>query len=236
MTHISIEATDLSVRFKHRLLFHIPQLKLEPQDTIYLTGDNGVGKTTLLKVLAGLQKPTTGKLNTQQHWLNRLFGGCYQNGIIYMHQTPYMFDGTVFDNVCYGLKYIVRDRQQRRNEAINALRMVGLETLADEHVSVLSGGERQRVAMARAWVLKPSVLLMDESSASMDKESISRQVVLAKDLLERGSSLVITSHQHNELTALCRRQWTINDTKLIERADLQLVKQDKDSKNNYAYA
>ena len=144
-----------------------------------------------------------------------------------------MFDGTVFDNVCYGLKFTINNRQMRRTEAINALRMVGLETLADEHISVLSGGERQRVAMARAWVLKPGVLLMDESSASLDQESIERQVVLAEDLLDRGTSLVITSHQKNALTALCRRQWTITNTKLIERADLQLV--DEDS-NEYAYA
>ena len=237
MTPASIQALDLSVRFKSRLLFHIPQLNLAPRDAIYLTGDNGVGKTTLLKVLAGLQKPTTGSVNIHQHtFFKRLFSGCYEGSIIYLHQTPYMFDATVFNNVCYGLRFAIKDRQKRRNEAINALRMVGLETLADEHVSVLSGGERQRVAMARAWVLKPSVLLMDESSASMDQESINRQVILAKDLLARGSSLVITSHQQNALTALCRRQWTINDTQLIERADLQLVTDIKNNKDNYAYA
>ncbi|MGF1759844.1 energy-coupling factor ABC transporter ATP-binding protein [Photobacterium sagamiensis] len=233
MTQISIQAHDLSMRFKDRLLFHIPQLSLGPQEAIYLTGDNGVGKTTLLKILSGLQKPTTGRVNLQnQSWLSRLFKGESKGGVIYMHQTPYMFDGTVFDNVCYGLKFAIKDRRTRRSEAINALRMVGLETLADEHISVLSGGERQRVAMARAWVLKPSVLLMDESSASLDSESIERQVHLTEDLLERGSSLVVTSHQKNALTALCRRQWTITNTKLIERADLQLVNEDN---NNYAY-
>jgi len=233
MTQISIQAHDLSMRFKDRLLFHIPQLSLGPQEAIYLTGNNGVGKTTLLKILSGLQKPTTGRVNLQnQSWLSRLFKGESKGGVIYMHQTPYMFDGTVFDNVCYGLKFAIKDRRTRRSEAINALRMVGLETLADEHISVLSGGERQRVAMARAWVLKPSVLLMDESSASLDSESIERQVLLTEDLLERGSSLVITSHQQNALTALCRRQWTITNTKLIERADLQLVNEDN---NNYAY-
>ncbi|MGR5148224.1 ATP-binding cassette domain-containing protein [Photobacterium alginatilyticum] len=234
MSQISIQAHDLSIRFKERLLFHIPQLSIGPQEAIYLTGDNGVGKTTLLKVLSGLQKPTTGKVNLQQaSLLTRLFKGKSQGGVIYMHQTPYMFDGTVFDNVCYGLKFTINNRQMRRTEAINALRMVGLETLADEHISVLSGGERQRVAMARAWVLKPGVLLMDESSASLDHESIERQVILAEDLLDRGTSLVITSHQKNALTDLCRRQWTISNTKLIERADLQLV--DEDS-NEYAYA
>ncbi|MGF1684697.1 energy-coupling factor ABC transporter ATP-binding protein [Photobacterium makurazakiensis] len=234
MTQLSIQAKDLSIRFKDRLLFHIPQLSIGPKDAIYLTGDNGVGKTTLLKILSGLQKPTTGVVSLEkQSLLRRLFSTQSNGGVIYMHQTPYMFDGSVMDNVSYGLKFTIRDRQQRRTEAINALRMVGLETLADEHISVLSGGERQRVAMARAWVLKPGVLLMDESSASLDPESIDRLVVLSKDLLSRGTSLVITSHQKNALTALCRRQWTITDTNLIERAELHLVDEDNDS---YAYA
>ncbi|OAN17773.1 ABC transporter ATP-binding protein [Photobacterium jeanii] len=234
MSQISIQADDLSMRFKDRMLFHIPQLNIGPQEAIYLSGDNGVGKTTLLKILSGLQKPTTGHVNLHhQNWASRFFRGQRDGGVIYMHQTPYMFDGTVFDNVRYGLKYCFTDRQSQRNEVINALRLVGLETLADEHISVLSGGERQRVAMARAWVLKPSVLLMDESSASLDAESIERQVLLAEDLLERGASLVITSHQRNALTQLCRRHWTISQNKLVERADLQLVNEDK---NHYAFA
>ncbi|MDE1076929.1 energy-coupling factor ABC transporter ATP-binding protein, partial [Escherichia coli] len=90
--------------------------------------------------------------------------------------------------------------KEKRSTVINALRMVGLETLADEHISVVSGGEKQRVAMARAWILNPSILLMDEPSASLDQESIDRLVIMAKDLLARGSSLVITSHQANALT------------------------------------
>ena len=57
MSQVSIQAHELSMRFKDRLLFHVPQLTLGPSDAIYLTGDNGVGKTTLLKILSGLQKP-----------------------------------------------------------------------------------------------------------------------------------------------------------------------------------
>ncbi|MCV6020766.1 ATP-binding cassette domain-containing protein, partial [Escherichia coli] len=100
---------------------------------------------------------------------------------------PYLFDGTVYENVVYGLKYQQDTPKDKRAQVIHALRMVGLETLADEHISVLSGGEKQRVAMARAWILKPSILLMDEPSASLDQESIERLVVMAKDLLDRGS-------------------------------------------------
>ena len=111
--------------------------------------------------------------------------------------------------------------------------MVGLETLADEHISVLSGGEKQRVAMARAWILKPSILLMDEPSASLDQESIERLVIMAKDMLSRGASLVITSHQANALTEICKKQWWIKDNTLVESPLLHII-QDSVQENSYA--
>ncbi|WP_159656532.1 energy-coupling factor ABC transporter ATP-binding protein [Vibrio atypicus] len=231
---IKINAQQLSMRFKERVLFHIPALSIGPNDAIYLKGDNGVGKTTLLKILSGLMKPTTGKVNApNDSWLHRAFSRTGRKDVIYLHQSPYLFDGTVYQNVVYGIRYQKESPKDKRAQVITALRMVGLETLADEHISVLSGGEKQRVAMARAWILKPSILLMDEPSASLDQESIQRLVVMAKDLLERGSSIVITSHQKNALTDLCRKQWWIKDTTLIESPLLQVIT-DATQENSYA--
>ncbi|NOH79721.1 energy-coupling factor ABC transporter ATP-binding protein [Vibrio sp. RE86] len=218
---IKITAQQLSMRFKERVLFHIPSLSIGPNDAIYLKGDNGVGKTTLLKVLSGLVKPTTGSVNApNDHWLHRLFPRTGRKDVIYLHQSPYLFDGTVYENVVYGLRFQKEPAKDKRAQVITALRMVGLETLADEHISVLSGGEKQRVAMARAWILKPSILLMDEPSASLDQESIDRLVVMAQDLLDRGSSLIITSHQQNALTDLCTKQWVIRDVELHEFSNI----------------
>lgn len=231
---IKLNATQLSMRFKERVLFHIPSLSIGPNDAIYLKGDNGVGKTTLLKILSGLVKPTTGRVNAaSDSWWQRL---CHRSGrkdVIYLHQSPFLFDGTVFSNVAYGIRYQKFSNQDKRSLVISALRMVGLETLADEHISVLSGGEKQRVAMARAWILKPSILLMDEPSASLDQESINRLVIMAKDLLERGSSIVVTSHQKNALTDLCRKQWWIKETTLVESVLLQVIS-DTNNENSYA--
>ncbi|EGA68932.1 ABC-type cobalt transport system, ATPase component [Vibrio sinaloensis DSM 21326] len=231
---IKINAQHLSMRFKERVLFHIPSLSIGPNDAIYLKGDNGVGKTTLLKILSGLIKPTTGHVFApNDSWYNKLFSRTGRKDVIYLHQSPYLFDGTVYQNVVYGIRYQKESMKDKRAQVITALRMVGLETLADEHISVLSGGEKQRVAMARAWILKPSILLMDEPSASLDQESIERLVVMAKDLMQRGSSIVITSHQKNALTDLCRKQWWIKDTTLIESPLLQVIT-DATQENSYA--
>ena len=219
-----LQADNISMQFDERLLFYIPRLTLGVQDSVYLTGANGVGKTTLLKLLAGLQSASSGRVEYNDKIINSgLFPHRRHHGIIYLHQTPYMFDGSVLANISYGLNFIIKDRQKRRAEAINALRLVGLESLADEHISVLSGGERQCVAMARAWVLHPRILLMDEASASLDQTSIGRLLALAQQLLARGTSLVITSHQENALTALCQRQWRISNNSLIEKSSLQSV-------------
>ncbi|KAB0464927.1 MULTISPECIES: energy-coupling factor ABC transporter ATP-binding protein [Vibrio] len=232
---IKITTQQISMRYKERVLFHIPELSIGPNDAIYLKGDNGVGKTTLLKILSGLLKPSSGRIQCPtQSWQHNLFPKLKFKDIIYLHQTPYLFDGSVYQNVAYGVRFNKESQKDKRAQIINALRMVGLETLADEHISVLSGGERQRVAMARAWILKPSILLMDEPSASLDKESIERLVIMAEDLLQRGASLVITSHQTNALTDLCKKQWWIKDNTLTESPLLQVIKKNKAQENIYA--
>ncbi|NUW72439.1 energy-coupling factor ABC transporter ATP-binding protein [Vibrio mediterranei] len=232
---IQLKAKQVSMRFKDRVLFHIPSLTIGPNEAVYLKGDNGVGKTTLLKILAGLLKPTSGEVFPScQSIMSRLFGGSGRKDVIYLHQSPYLFDGSVYQNVAYGIKHKRVEAHDKRAEVIAALRLVGLETLADEHVSVLSGGEKQRVAMARAWVLKPSILLMDEPSASLDQESIERLVFMAEDLLKHGSSIVVTSHQSNALTKLCRKQWWIKDCTLIESPLLQIIdKKQTDQESDY---
>ncbi|WP_413478828.1 ATP-binding cassette domain-containing protein [Vibrio hibernica] len=217
-----LQAHNLTMKFKDKMLFHIPKLQLMPNEAVYLRGDNGVGKTTLLKILSGLLQPTSGQLNCQQSRLSRWLSP-NKHRIVYLHQSPYLFDNTVFNNVLYAIRFSSYSHIEKRAQVISALRKVGLETLAKEHVSVLSGGEKQRIAMARAWVTKPNILLMDEPSSSLDIESISRLHILAKELLENGASVVITSHQQNELTQLCTKQWWIKNHTLVESPVLQVI-------------
>lgn len=216
MSSMTLEAVNVTMTYQDRLLFHIPSFKISQGDAIYLSGQNGIGKTTLLKIMAGLQKPTRGRLNLYNpSWLERLAGVTRHIGIIYMHQHPYLFDGTVAENVAYGLKSKHFPQKAREQLTMQALHLIGLGSLANKHISILSGGERQKVAMARAWALKPSLLLMDESCANLDSDAIDVQKTMIKSLLDKGSSAVITSHHPNALTQCCNRHWSIENQRLI---------------------
>ena len=220
---MALTAHQLTMRFGDRQLFEIERLSIAAGDTIWLHGANGVGKTTLLKILAGLLPPTRGYTNLPGRWqrrLNRLFKRDLGPGrVTYLHQTPYLFDRTVHDNVAWAL-----DKQLGSEVRVfEALRRVELEGLAREHISILSGGERQRLAMARAWALQPAFLLMDEPTANLDAHSVALMAAMAQDLREQGSGLVIISHQSNDLTDLCERQWTLARGRLHEPTPLKII-------------
>ncbi|SHI03781.1 ABC transporter ATP-binding protein [Ferrimonas marina] len=202
-----LTATALEKRFEDRLLFRIPQLSVSAGEAIWLKGKNGTGKTTLLKTLSGLIKPSRGQV--------RLGDNKVELGqIVYLHQSPYLFDRTVIENLRFGLKHRRLTSVAKEERVRKALQLAHLEHLQDRPAQVLSGGERQRLALARAWVLDPQFLLLDEPTANLDPESIELITQMVIELNAQGCGVVLVSHQHTELTALCRQVWTLQDQQL----------------------
>lgn len=170
-------------------------LSLYPGKCILLSGKNGVGKTTLLKIIAGLEIPDLAKIE--------IFGkiNCWNKAvrsvrkeIIYLHQHPIMFSSTVESNVAFGLRFTSLNRKQRRESVEEALEWAGLMDVAKQQAKTLSGGIQQRVAFTRARIMKPKVLLLDEPMANMDYESREQTYQLLVRMKSAGMSLVITSH------------------------------------------
>ena len=170
-------------------------LSLNPGKCILLSGKNGVGKTTLLKIIAGLEIPDlakieiSGKTNCWKKVVRSV-----RKEIIYLHQQPIMFSSSVESNVAYGLRFTSLNRKQRRESVEEALEWAGLMDVAKKQAKTLSGGVQQRVAFTRAWILKPKVLLLDEPMANMDQESREQTYQLLVRMKSAGMSLVITSH------------------------------------------
>ena len=161
-----------------------------------LTGANGAGKSTLLSILAFLTPPTSGEIFYAGKRVVWEPGSMeeYRRKVTLLHQSPFLFGGTVYDNVAFGLKArgVQGEAQQRRVD--KALAGVGLQGFRDRKARELSGGEAQRVAMARALVLEPEVLLLDEPLANIDRETTGLLETVIASLPARGTTVVLITH------------------------------------------
>ncbi len=161
-----------------------------------LTGPNGAGKSTLLSILAFLAPPTSGEIfyaGKRVDWKHGSVEG-YRRKVTLLHQSPYLFGGSVHDNVALGLKVRGILGAEQRRIVDRALDGVGLQDFRDRKARELSGGEAQRVAMARALALNPEVLLLDEPLANIDRETTGLLEAVIASLPARGTTVVMTTH------------------------------------------
>jgi tungstate transport system ATP-binding protein len=161
-----------------------------------LIGANGAGKSTLLNILAFLSPPTAGEIfyaGKRVDW-NHASVVEPRRKVTLLHQSPYLFEGTVHANVAFGLKARGTPGEEQRRAVEKALDIVGLQEFGDRKARELSGGETQRVAMARALVLKPEVLLLDEPLANIDRETTGLLETVIASLPAQGTTVVMTTH------------------------------------------
>ncbi|MFV7785429.1 ATP-binding cassette domain-containing protein [Shewanella marisflavi] len=210
MVMVKIIANNIEMRFGNRLLYRFERLSLSQHQTIHLQGDNGSGKTTLMKMLAGLQAPSHGKIYTEGFtptpWWRRnpLLGKA-----VYLHQHPYLFDGTVAYNLNYVQPLCDLTKQEIASRTQTAIDMAQLGDLLNQRAASLSGGERQRLAIARAWIMRPQLLMLDEPTSNMDKLSQQLVLTMISHLKQQGTGMLISSHQTCSLTSLCEQTWQI---------------------------
>ncbi|HED12263.1 MAG TPA: ATP-binding cassette domain-containing protein [Gammaproteobacteria bacterium] len=127
-----------------------------------------------------------------------------------------MFDASVSDNIAYGLRRAGYKRDRTRQLTEEALIWSKLEHLADRNAKQLSGGERQRIALARARILHPRLLLLDEPTSSMDQSACEQTFFLIRNLRHEGVAVVVTSHQIQQLRLLADRHLVLESGKLHE--------------------
>lgn len=180
-----------------RTVLNIENMVIEPRKIYTLIGPNGAGKTSLLKILAFLDRQTDGSL---YFFDKRVEGGEKQliglrRQVVLLDQNPIMFTGSVRENVAFGLRVRKVPSAEQRRRVAEALELVGMTSFIDYNARGLSGGETKRVALARALVLQPEVLLCDEPTANVDNEN--QEIILR--IIERinrehKTSIIFSTH------------------------------------------
>jgi tungstate transport system ATP-binding protein len=206
-----LELDHICQRYGEENLFAIEELQLVSGDAVHLHGPNGAGKSTLMKIMAGLKKPTSGQVRCTPMVGENLL----QQAVIYLHQNTYLFDIDVRSNVEYGLRM---RREKNPKKVDQALAWAGLDHLQYRQAHLLSGGERQRLALARALVLDPALILLDEPTSNLDAGSVTRIEEMLQDLHQRGTGFLLSCHQDNALTKLCNQHWLLAEGKLTVQA------------------
>lgn len=172
-------------------------LTLEAGSFTAILGPNGAGKSVMMRLLHGLLKPTSGTLQ----W-GALENRPQQQAMLF--QRPVMLRRSVLGNVVYGLHVQGVPPAEASRRAQNALAMVGLSHLADRPARVLSGGEQQRVALARAAALEPSILFLDEPTASLDPTATRAIEASLTELHQQGTTIVMITHHLGQARRLAR--------------------------------
>lgn len=191
---VELKINELYKRFARRAVLDGVQITLRGGECQLLSGPNGAGKTTLLRIIAGLDKPDSSHIDFGRG--PKKWERCrtvLQSRVVYLHQHPYMFDGSVKYNLGYALPRGL-DREVGSDRIEHALNWADLKCHANTSAKSLSGGERQRVALARAWLTAPRVLLLDEPTANMDQEARLRTLKLLGSLKADGIALLVASH------------------------------------------
>ncbi len=215
----TLRANQLVKIYRSRIVVDHVSLEVTDHKIVGLLGPNGAGKTTTFYMIAGLIKPTEGKVLLNDKDITKLaMHERARSGITYLPQEPSVFRHlTVSENIELVLENKGLKKKEAKDKAMELLEDMDIGYLADQSAQSLSGGERRRVEVLRALATDPLFILLDEPFAGVDPLAISDLQNIIKTLKDRGLGILISDHNVRETLTVCDLGYIVNQGKIIEQ-------------------
>ncbi len=194
-------------------------MQIEDGEFVFLVGTSGSGKSTIIKLITGELKPTSGTVHVNGYSLERI----RSREVPYLRRTVGVVfqdfrlieNKTVYDNVAFAMRVVGAREREIRSRVPYVLNLVGLETKSRRHPGELSGGEQQRLAIARALVNNPSTIIADEPTGNLDPARSFEIMSLLQEINRLGTTLLVVTHERDLVERFTNRVIVINDGLIV---------------------
>lgn len=228
-------ATDLSKRYGQKEVVHGISLELNPAEVVGLLGPNGAGKTTTFYMLVGIIKPNTGVVSMNgQPLTEKPLHERARMGVSYLPQESSIFKKlSVRDNLQIILEQTSLSSAGRKKRADELMDMFSITKLADQAAMFLSGGERRRLEIARALIMDPQYILLDEPFAGIDPIAVIDIQEIISILKSMDIGILISDHNVRETLNICDRAYLVYEGKIILDGTPAEIVQDSQARKIY---
>jgi len=210
-----LQLSDLLVKRDGQTVLDVDALSVDAGDVLAIVGPNGAGKSTLFLVLARLLKADRGQIVFNGRHMHSIHDLEYRRQIALVLQEPLLMEMSVYDNAALGLKFRRQPKAEIVHRVMHWLDRLGVAHLAERPARKLSGGEAQRVSLARAFVLQPDLLLLDEPFTSLDAPTRARLLEDLKSVLyETRMTTIFITHDLQEALKLATNVAVILDGRI----------------------
>jgi tungstate transport system ATP-binding protein len=227
MDKLILKVRNLKKVYNGKIVLDVESLNFQEGKIYSIVGPNGSGKTTLLNILNLLEKPDKGKIFfNEQEIIDKSNSDTLdiRRRMTLVNQNPFLFHSTVYDNIAYGLKVRAIPYKVQQNRIRGALNMVGLPGFEDRKANQLSGGEAQRTVIARALVIKPEILFLDEPTVNIDKKYIDVvERIIKKIKKEIKTTVIFTTHDLSQAYRLADKVISLLEGKIIKQVPENLL-------------
>ena len=209
---MNIKIESVKKKFLDKTVLDIDYLEIESGKITGITGPNGSGKTTLMNIIGGMDKDYQGNITYNDKTLNKQI----VENMTYVFQKPYLFRRSVSENIIYPLKIRNYDKMKSKELVKKIIIDLKIEDLIELKAHKLSGGESQKVALARALVFSPNILLLDEPTSNIDPEYINTmESVISKFHKQTKGTIVIVTHNIEQSIRLCHNIISLDSGKVV---------------------